>query len=931
MPKIPTFTTQATITGEVGSVKSNIQMGLNQTISSALAPITKEIVQHKVKQKDFENKTEALKLENDFIRDMQKVYTEAGNLENEEQAQSIVKNKSNMLMQKYSGLASNKNSQTLFNQYALAEVQKGVFRTSTAVQRNTLIALDTEVSKKKSRLMITALDLTDGFDYEVLQKDLENLYVTNYQGKVPNAILEKMISEIPNEIKFLEADKMISESPREALAMLMDEKDFQGLTYDSRKSLIQKAKITIAPMIKDEYTDHLAKIAVGKETSFDMKTASLVLPTKTVNEMIEQETFAKDRATNNAILLNTPLSLTEEVADGQIKEFYDLHGEVKGKENETYVKGIVTGKKKALKEDAVGFIKTFDTEVELAYQELEAETDPTFIKDKKTQLIDLLVKKQRDLEVAESSIRLASNAEMQQIITTLTNPETSAEDKINFMMFTSEMYGNENMGKVLNHLTDLKLPQDYLVALSTNSMELKKDILSASTQDLVKLETLVKGRVGEGEKFNSIKNRVIKNMESFENVLEVQIEGSVNKTELIQNMEDTIYKAALYKVKYKQMGISEAVDAASKQFLNDYRIPASETYMIPVDVNGKRTNPILLEQKAEAILLNIESGGDYMDKFHGEDGYMHYAKLAGIENLTEEQVKNRMKSNIENYSKWLMNEDMTGIILYTDYNNTTAPVINANGDKIEFFFTDTENNKGIMSTELKYPLTGEDIQLVDEDDGLSYLDFPIDENQNIGAESMTVGSAIDTVGSLFVSKAEASEISPSIDKSFEGYIKNVENDKLLDGSFKNFRHKSKEGGLDTIGFGHKLTKEESKNNKVYQYDLSEINSSTSPERILEISNDILKQDLEKTEKILIKTYGNEFINLDSRRKQMLIDMQFNVRNFKEKNVFPNFKKALFAGDEEGMKKEYTRVFTDKNGKVKPLARNEFFRKYFLDK
>ena len=758
MPKIPTFTTQATITGEVGSVKSNIQMGLNQTISSALAPITKEIVQHKVKQKDFENKTEALKLENDFIRDMQKVYTEAGNLENEEQAQSIVKNKSNMLMQKYSGLASNKNSQTLFNQYALAEVQKGVFRTSTAVQRNTLIALDTEVSKKKSRLMITALDLTDGFDYEVLQKDLENLYVTNYQGKVPNAILEKMVNEIPNEIKFLEADKMISESPREALAMLMDEKDFQGLTYDSRKSLIQKAKITIAPMIKDEYTDHLAKIAVGKETSFDMKTASLVLPTKTVNEMIEQETFAKDRATNNAILLNTPLSLTEEVADGQIKEFYDLHGEVKGKENETYVKGIVTGKKKALKEDAVGFIKTFDTEVELAYQELEAETNPTFIKDKKTQLIDLLVKKQRDLEVAESSIRLASNAEMQQIITTLTNPETSAEDKINFMMFTSEMYGNENMGKVLNHLTDLKLPQDYLVALSTNSMELKKDILSASTQDLVKLETLVKGRVGEGEKFNSIKNRVIKNMESFENVLEVQIEGSVNKTELIQNMEDTIYKAALYKVKYKQMGISEAVDAASKQFLNDYRIPASETYMIPVDVNGKRTNPILLEQKAEAILLNIESGGDYMDKFHGEDGYMHYAKLAGIENLTEEQVKNRMKSSIENYSKWLMNEDMTGIILYTDYNNTTAPVINANGDKIEFFFTDTENNKGIMSTELKYPLTGEDIQLVDEDDGLSYLDFPIDENQNIGAESMTVGSAIDTVGNLFVSKAEASEM-----------------------------------------------------------------------------------------------------------------------------------------------------------------------------
>ena len=116
MPKIPTFTTEATITSEVGSVKSNIQMGLNQTIGATLAPITKEIVQHRVKQKDFENKTEALKLENDFIREMQDVYTEAGNLENENQAQDIVKNKSNVLIQKYNGLASNKNSQTLFNQ-----------------------------------------------------------------------------------------------------------------------------------------------------------------------------------------------------------------------------------------------------------------------------------------------------------------------------------------------------------------------------------------------------------------------------------------------------------------------------------------------------------------------------------------------------------------------------------------------------------------------------------------------------------------------------------------------------------------------------------------------------------------------------------------------------------------------------------------------
>lgn len=766
MPKIPTFTTEATITDDVGSVQSNIQMGLNQTIGAALAPVTKQIVEHKVKQKDFENKTEALKLENDFIREMQEVYTEAGNLQNEDQAQNLVKTRSNLLIKKYSGLASNRGTQDLFNQYALSEVQKGIFRTSTAVQKNTIIALDTLVKEKKSRLMITALDITDGFDFEVLEKDLENLYTTHYKGKVSDAILNDLISGIPNEIKTLEADKMISENPRQAIEMLMNEKDFVGLTFESRKTLIEKAKATLAPMIKLQYKDHLAMIAQGKESSFDMNMAALVLDTRTVNAMIAEETLNTDRAVNNKVLLNSPLSMTDDVAETFIEEGYEMHGEVKGQANEQYIKDLVQNKKKALNSDPVGFIKTFDEEVELAYQELEAETDPNLIKSKKTALIEMVIKKQRALEIPESAIRVATNEEINKIKTTLTDPETSAEDKMNFMMFTEQMYGNENMGKVLNQLTDVKLPVDYKVTLSTNSVELKKDILSASTQDLDALEKLVKARIPEGEKFNSIKQEVVKEMEKFENVLEVQIEGSEDKTELIQNIEDTLYKVALYRIKYKQMSIGDAVKSASQDFLRDYRIPASETYMIPVDVNGTRTNTILLEQKAEAILLDIESGGEYLDEFHGEDGYMHYAKFAGAENLTEEQVKDRMTSNIKKHSKWLMNADMTGVILYTDYNNTTAPVVNANGDKIEFFFVDTENNKGIMSTELKFPVTGKDITLVSEDTGLDYLDIdlPSDENQNIGGESITLGSAIDAVGSLFVSKAEAAENNVTVGK-----------------------------------------------------------------------------------------------------------------------------------------------------------------------
>ena len=62
MAKIPTFTSQGELTTQTGSVQSNIQMGLDQNLASALSPITKKIVDYKVKEKNVQNKTEALEL-----------------------------------------------------------------------------------------------------------------------------------------------------------------------------------------------------------------------------------------------------------------------------------------------------------------------------------------------------------------------------------------------------------------------------------------------------------------------------------------------------------------------------------------------------------------------------------------------------------------------------------------------------------------------------------------------------------------------------------------------------------------------------------------------------------------------------------------------------------------------------------------------------
>ena len=155
--------------------------------------------------------------------------------------------------------------------------------------------------------------------------------------------------------------------------------------------------------------------------------------------------------------------------------------------------------------------------------------------------------------------------------------------------------------------------------------------------------------------------------------------------------------------------------------------------------------------------------------------------------------------------------------------------------------------------------------------------------------------------------------------AFVDYIEQVENPNLKYGMI----HKSAEGGNDTIAFGHKLTDKEIKNNKVYGYNLNELTAKNAKH--------ILLLDLQKADEQLQADYGEKYNKLDKKRKQMLIDFQYNMGSEGVKQ-FKNFKEGLFSNDIDKMKEEYERGFTNKEGEFKKLTnRNkEFFNYFFVD-
>ena len=686
MPKIPTFTTQATITDQVGSVKSNIQMSLDQTIGNVLAPVTKEIVKHRVQQKDFENKTEALRLENDFNREMQDVYTEAGNLENNDQAQAIVKNKSNALIQKYNGLASNKNSQTLFNQYALAEVQKGIFRTSTKVQQNTLIALDTLVQDKKSKLMLTALDVKGGFDYNVLGRDIENLYTINYKGKVSDAVLGRMIAGIPNEIKYLEAEKMISSNPREALRMLKNEKDFEGLNYKSRVSLIEKASNTLAPIVQAQWRAHTEAIQDGQDVEpFDLEMVSEIFPEETANAMIQQESIYRDTSDNVKIIHASSQKDVNQITQEIIDEAKETNLYDKAKDIEKFYNSILAQRSEDIKKDPAEYVIRTDKEIKSLVEKLESETNDEMKASLSKELAVKIMKKQTDIGIKTSNQKVMTNGMASQFIS---DYKQAAKDK-NVNLQDAMLQGlvvkyGDLEDEAFSQLMNSGLPQGAkFISSNFATQEDKMKFLSLDNPDVITdIKQSLKDMGNTDETFDKMRVAIRQHpdFKDLENIIKRNV--PFDPSDEIPIIADVIEFLAGYGSLEYTNGNVKTFKAASENavqlFTKNFEI--EDTYYYPKTFIDSNTGRQIVPKKIERNKLMMETiKNNYLSKLNLS------TFSSKKEDITNEELTEKMKFQMKENGEWRNSPDGKGFVFGIVLSGNSFGVVeDQNGDPLFF-------------------------------------------------------------------------------------------------------------------------------------------------------------------------------------------------------------------------------------------------------
>ena len=685
MPKIPTFQAEGSIE-QVAGTTSNIKINPNSNIFSALKPVTDAVVNFKIKENDAQNKTEALKLENDFITDMQKVYDEVNVLENKEIANQILKTKSNSLIEKYKANATNGSVQDLFNNYALAEVQKGIFRTNTQISKNILTSLDNNVADKEKRLLTTAFLAEGNFDYVTLENDLTNLYTTNYKGKIPNANLKKLIDSIPGRIEGFEATKMIIDNPKLAWLKLNDDKQFTNLNLDTRMDLIQDAKGVLLPMVKNDWSNFLLAASLGKEIDFDKEFAKEIIEPKVFNKMLQQYDSLKNSVANVAIInsiSNVDISETiegfNEIIDNEVETGVKTFKEGNDEKN-IYLKAVVA-RNTAMDSNPVLFISQTNNDVKKLVEELEtidAVKNNELYLQKKLALVNKFVETQINMGQPPYKIKVMSISEADSFVTRYNNGDSKT--RVAMLANLEAEFGEYNSQAMLQ-LSNAGLPiTAELSSFFGNPTITNRFINYDQKEEQEKLKKFAKDNDID---FKEIQANISAELQEFEDI--VARNNNVNTSKSIAKLHN-IKKVLAYDV-LNSMWIDKNQDQGDAEekaasLIKDHFV-IEDTYYVPTIYNGED-----IKHTIEAD-TGIVAKADLIQK-HYLDEFDAVAFESDNKDVTEVQLTEEMKEQMKDNGEWRNTADGNGLIFGIVFPDASfAPVKNADGEFLTFNFDDT--------------------------------------------------------------------------------------------------------------------------------------------------------------------------------------------------------------------------------------------------
>ena len=682
MPKIPTFESQGRPTAEVPGVKTSFQVPVtNDFFTKAQSALTN----YYVREKEEEAKIKSLDYENKLLPKLYDAYDKhSKNPFPSEASSSFLKEGKEIMQSIVDNELANEN-----NFVKKRFLEKGNSSLSTinlaTLQKSRLLM--EEEKKKVGNDFKSGLytELTMGaIDIPFAQQKASDYVNNNISDPDPNVSVNKKKFELDSMYKDIDTLAMQKDSNSDSTFLDRLKKDpnlYPRVDLNDRVKFISYAQAR-RDKAEGEFLEASGKSIIA-ESKFNEGADTGDLFTNVINSKFTNPQ-AREKVTDsvNKELLNRSKTFREKGAA------------------EYYLNSFP-----ALKQEYVSAIQ-----------------DPNKFLIYKQSMDRIYLEKQ----VPEQYRTYVPNNKVVEIVDTIKGSK-NADQTLKIVQNLNQTYGMEIMPSLFKQLNKAGLETNLQVAMTTNSLSLQKDIFaSASNKDL---EEQAKKKLSTNA-LKAMENNIFEKTKEYREVILNQKSGAEGKTEYLLSFEKTLYNAALNRVVNSNFQISpeRAVKSVTDEWKADYDT-TQRTYFIPKDVNGVPVSIPGVKDKADAILLAVEKT-DYLEKMHGKDGFAHYADERFKNNLPEnlklstpEQfnayVKGKMISSMKKHSKWLLNNDSTGIVLHVELANKTIPIINKNGEKIEFLFADMPNKKNkIKSTDMFLPVTGNPLPPLIQDSGL---------------------------------------------------------------------------------------------------------------------------------------------------------------------------------------------------------------------
>ena len=687
MPKIPTFQAKGSIE-QLQGVTTNIQMGLNNTLASALAPVTQAVVDYQIKENTAQNQAEALRLENDFITDMQDVTqtikTDPKYALNKDAANVYLKAQSETFIKKYKALATNGNVQDKFSNYALAETQKSIFKTDSLISNNIIADLNNGYSKQKENLMKTAF-MDKNIDMATLKLDLEKLAIDTYSTQVSPPELDKLLATIPRQIDMMVGLENVSQAPSKTFELLKDINYLPSITIEQRKDLQEKAKAILRPQIRVEFENYITAVEAGKEPPrFDTKNINEIFTEPQAQKIM----VVKEMADNNANTIKFFHTLTNDDIDINLKTAIEeneasLSGDLAIASNK-FLSETVENIKSNRQDNPVKYI--LDTNPDIENEVIDVSNmSPSFqapnitgtsaMNEGQLNVTERIVQEQIKLGI--KNIKVMTNEMSQSFVADYNEASKLSDgDKLNAMILSLATNYGDNEGLAIQQLKADGLPFGATVAAGLANSNLAEIALSFDTEDEKKQ---IKEYLKTNEiKIDEMKEEITDGVSEFmELVLKnTPLDSSKSLTKTNEIKEFLTFVAAQKMIGNPDMSQSDAIQFATDSWNNNFVL--TDTYYI-----GK-------QQGEKTLNLNetnrIQDTTDLLRTY-----YLDELDVVAFQSNSEDDpvvLSNKMRSQMSINGEWRNTADGEGVIFGIVLDNGFAPVINNKGEQIIFKFDD---------------------------------------------------------------------------------------------------------------------------------------------------------------------------------------------------------------------------------------------------